>query len=155
CRSSVSAVATRRRATSTMARITVLATGGTIASTRSSSPGATATESIDDLLQSIDSGSHEVVGIDVLTTGSYLLNHQDLRVIAEAVAEAVRDDAADAVVVTRATDAEEDTAHLLDLGHASEQPVIVTGAQRTPDSVGQDGALNLQDAIAIAGSTES
>ena len=138
-----------------MARITVLATGGTIASTRSSSPGATATESIDDLLQSIDSGSHEVVGKDVLTTGSYLLNHQDLRVIAEAVAEAVRDDSTDGVVLTHGTDTLEETAYLLDLVHASKKPVIVTGAQRTPDSVGQDGALNLQDAIAIAGSTES
>ena len=138
-----------------MARITVLATGGTIASTRSSSPGATATESIDDLLQSIDSGSHEVVGKDVLTTGSYLLNHQDLRVIAEAVAEAVRDDSTDGVVLTHGTDTLEETAYLLDLVHASMKPVIVTGAQRTPDSVGQDGALNLQDAIAIAGSTES
>ena len=138
-----------------MARIIVLATGGTIASTRSSSPGATATESIEALLRTVDSGDHEVVGKDVLTTGSYLLNHQDLRVIAESVAAALADDSVDGVVLTHGTDTLEETAYLLNLVHDSEKPVVVTGAQRTPDSVGHDGELNLQDAIAVAGSPEA
>lgn len=138
-----------------MARIIVLATGGTIASTRISSPGATATESIEALLRTVDSGGHEVTGKDVLTTGSYLLNHQDLRVIATSVAEALEDDAFDGVVLTHGTDTLEETAYLLDLVHTSQKPVVVTGAQRTPDSVGHDGELNLQDAIAVAGSPES
>ncbi|MGO2896165.1 asparaginase [Corynebacterium casei] len=138
-----------------MARVIVLATGGTIASTRSSSPGATATESIEALLQSVDSGEHEVVGKDILTTGSYLLNHRDLRIIAHTVAEALEDASCDGVVLTHGTDTLEETAYLLDLVHSSSKPVVVTGAQRTPDSVGHDGELNLQDAIAVAGSPES
>lgn len=138
-----------------MARITVLATGGTIASTRSSTPGATATESIEALLQSVDTGTHEVTGKDILTTGSYLLNHKDLRIIAESVADVLKDDNCDGVVLTHGTDTLEETAYLLDLVHSSSKPVVVTGAQRTPDSIGHDGELNLQDAIAVAGSSKS
>ena len=138
-----------------MARITVLATGGTIASTRSSTPGATATESIEALLQSVDTGAHEVTGKDILTTGSYLLNHKDLRIIAESVADVLNDDDCDGVVLTHGTDTLEETAYLLDLVHSSSKPVVVTGAQRTPDSIGHDGELNLQDAIAVAGSLKS
>ena len=138
-----------------MARILVLATGGTIASTRSSSPGATATESIEALLQTIESKNHLVSGRDVLTTGSYLLTHHHLRIIAETVAQALDDDSVDGVVLTHGTDTLEETAYLLDLVHSSQKPVVLTGAQRTPDSIGHDGQLNLLDAIDVAGSLDS
>ena len=96
-----------------MANIVVLATGGTIASTRASSPGATATESIDALLGGVHIGNNSVTGRDVMTTGSYLLTHRDLRLIAEAVNETLQDDQVDGVVLTHGTDTIEETAYLL------------------------------------------
>lgn len=138
-----------------MANIVVLATGGTIASTRASSPGATATESIDALLGGVHIGNNSVTGRDVMTTGSYLLTHRDLRLIAEAVNETLQDDQVDGVVLTHGTDTIEETAYLLQLVHDSEKPVVITGAQRTPDSTGQDGEINLTDAITVAASRDS
>lgn len=135
-----------------MAKIVVLATGGTIASTREASPGATATEGVTTLLGGVDGGRHEVTGRDVMTRGSYLLNHRDLRTIAETVAATLREDDVDAVVLTHGTDTMEETAYLLDLVHDSDKPVVLTGAQRTFDDLGYDGEINLDEAIAVAGS---
>lgn len=138
-----------------MANIVVLATGGTIASTRDSSPGATATENIDSLLKGVDTGGHSVTSQDVLTTGSYLLTHHHLRNIAEAVRSTLQRDDVDGVVLTHGTDTMEETAYLLHLVHDSSKPVVITGAQRTPDSIGADGEFNLRDAILVAGSPQA
>lgn len=138
-----------------MAHIVVLATGGTIASTRDSSPGATATEAIDSLLKEVDTGGHTVTTQDVLTTGSYLLTHHHLRIIAEAVRATLQRRDVDGVVLTHGTDTMEETAYLLHLVHDSLKPVVITGAQRTPDSLGADGEFNLRNAIQVAGSRES
>lgn len=135
-----------------MAHIVVLATGGTIASTRGSSPGATATEGIASLLQEVDPAGHTVTGRDILTTGSYLLTHRDLRLIAESVTATLQEADVDGVVLTHGTDTLEETAYLLDLIHDSDKPVVLTGAQRTPDSIGYDGTVNLLDAITVAAS---
>lgn len=138
-----------------MASIVVLATGGTIASTKESSPGATATESIATLLSGVDPVEHTVAGRDVMTLGSYLLSHRDLRLIVSTVAAVLQEDDVDGVVITHGTDTMEETAYLLNLVHDSEKPVVVTGAQRTLDGIGYDGEVNLADAIAVAGSKEA
>lgn len=142
-----------------MTHVLVLATGGTIASTTASttqsSSGAAATEGIDALLSKVEAGATTVSGRNILTTNSFLLAHRDLRLIAEAVTNAVREEGVDGVVLTHGTDTMEETAYLLDLIHDTDKPVVLTGSQRANDGIGYDGDINLVDAIAVAGSQEA
>jgi L-asparaginase len=138
-----------------MAHVVVLATGGTIASASNSSGAAVARRSVGEILGGDGYGSVEVAGRDLFTIGSYLLGHQELRVIAEAVAEELSRPHVTGVVVTHGTDTLEETAFLLDLVHDSDKPVVLTGAQRAADRPDTDGPQNLREAIAVAASQEA
>jgi L-asparaginase len=59
--------------------------------------------------------------------------------------------AGDGVVITTGTDTLEEVAVLCALMHASDAPIVVTGANRPASGPGADGAANLIDAIAVAG----
>lgn len=57
---------------------------------------------------------------------------------------------AEAVVVTMGTDVLEEAAFALDLLWPHPQPLIVTGAMRSPGAAGSDGAANLRAALLVA-----
>ncbi|WP_182358143.1 asparaginase [Tomitella gaofuii] len=135
-----------------MARIVVLATGGTIASAYVPGGGSAAQRGVADLLAGAPGGPAIVEGKDVMNLGSYLLTHRDLRRIAEAAAAELARDDVDGVVITHGTDTMEETAYLLDLVHSADKPVVFTGAQRAADEPDTDGPRNLRDAIAVAAS---
>lgn len=86
----------------------------------------------------------------MLTSGSYLLTHKDLRPGAGPAAATAQEEVVDGVVLTHGTDTTEETAYLVDLTHTSDKPVAVTGAQRTPDSAGHGGEAHLRDATTVA-----
>ncbi|WP_312182222.1 asparaginase [Arthrobacter sp.] len=134
-----------------MAHIRIMATGGTIAS-RSGKDGATSAERAEELAAGL-SGRHGYSVQDLTNVNSFLLRLTDVRLIAEAVRDAVADEGVDGVVITHGTDTMEETAFLLDLVHESPKPVVLTGAQRTADSPMADGPVNLEEAVAAAASS--
>lgn len=137
-------------------RITLVATGGTIAS-RSTHAGVAANVTGRQLLDTLDAGrlppGADITVVDVGTRGSYALTLDDMHTIARAALAACAD-GADGVVLTHGTDSLEETAYLTDLLHEGNAPIVVTGAQRPFDDPAGDGKDNLEFALACAASAQ-
>ena len=145
------------------ARVMVLTLGGTIASLPSTSGaggGAIPTLTGDDLL-AMAPGLDQVADVTartIMQVPSCDIRPQDVRAVAETIAVATAAPArdgteeapVDGVVVVQGTDTLEETAYLLDLLLDIEQPVVVTGAMRTPSTPGADGPANLIAAVQVA-----
>jgi L-asparaginase len=130
--------------------VTVLATGGTIAS-RAGAGGATAQDGGDDLVARLDLPPGLDVRVrDVVRVGGFRMTLDRVHEVARAVAAELRDEAAAGVVITHGTDTIEETAFFLDVFHDDPRPVVVTGAQRAADAPDTDGPRNLSDAVVAA-----
>lgn len=136
-----------------MTHVTLIATGGTIASRRGA--GQTA------VTASLDGGSllatlHDPLeGFDVKVeefraVGSYALDLPTVHSLTGRIRDALADDACAGVVVTHGTDTMEETAYLADLLVGGDKPVVFTGAQRHAGSPDTDGPRNIADAIRVA-----
>ena len=130
--------------------VSVLTTGGTIASTAGEG-GAVPSKRGSELIGAVpEIESYADVEIrDVLRTPSFDLSLDEVATVAEAAREAVAD-GADGVVVTHGTDTMEETAYYLDLVLSLDAPVVLTGAQRRPDERSADGPANLLTAVRTA-----
>lgn len=138
-----------------MARIVVLATGGTIASITNAEGAAVASRDAHDLVKSISDSRIEITSRDILRLGSFQIGHRELRTICEEVNRELSRPEVDGIVITHGTDTMEETAYLLDLVHASPKPVVLTGAQRAADAPDTDGPANVREAVAVAAAPES
>ena len=134
-----------------MPLVTVLATGGTIASRSGGGGAATAQDAGAALVGRLDLPAGVEVRVeDVFTVSGFRMTLGRVHTLAQAVAAQLRDPDVAGVVVTHGTDTTEETAYFLDLFHDDDRPVVLTGAQRAADAPDSDGPRNLGDAIAIA-----
>src|SRR6476659_8105661 len=113
--------------------ITLITTGGTIASRHGSDGGSGLVLSNAHLLD-----GHEGVPPGIAITVHELMNNDsagltqaDMEDIRTAVTSALRSPDIDAVVVLHGTDTMDETAFLVDLNHDDDRPVIFTGAHPT------------------------
>lgn len=135
--------------------VRVLTTGGTIAQLLGE-PGARHLSGPDlmaALADSADPGAArpaEVQAEDLFDLPSTYLGPEEMLVIAERVAQAAADPATVGVVVTHGTATLEETIYFVDIVSGAAKPVVFTGAQRFPQSLGYDGYRNLEHAITVA-----
>jgi L-asparaginase len=138
-----------------MARVHILATGGTIAgrgATDTSSayrPGSVMIEQLIDSVPGLGALA-EVTGEQFAQISSQDMNELLWRGLANRINELFEGDAADGVVVTHGTDTAEETGYFLHLTVTSERPVVLTGSMRPATSLSADGPLNLYNAVSVA-----
>ncbi|MFC4360481.1 asparaginase [Halobium salinum] len=131
-------------------QVTVLSTGGTIASTESEA-GATPKMGGEELVAAVPE-IEEYASLTVEQVAqrpSFDMDFETLGTLHDAALDAA-DAGADGVVVTHGTDTMEESAYALDLLLDLPVPVVFTGAQRRPDQVSPDGPANLLAAVRAA-----
>jgi L-asparaginase len=134
-----------------MSSVTLLATGGTIASRTDAEGHSVAADTGDALVARTPlRAGLEVQVDDVFTIGGYLMTFPRMHELAGHALRHLQDPTVDGLVVTHGTDTMEETALFLDLVVDDERPVVVTGAQRAADAPDSDGPRNLADAFTVA-----
>ncbi len=132
--------------------VTLIATGGTIASTRGADGTVTATLDAADLLALAGGPDLDVELVDLPVPGSWNLSAELVAAVA-AEARAALGRGTRGVVVTHGTDVLEETAWACELllGDAADLgAVVLTCAMRHASEFGGDGPRNLADALAVA-----
>ncbi len=89
---------------------------------------------------------------DLFDLPSTYIGAAEMLVIAQRVAAAAAEPDVQGVVVTHGTATMEETVYFVEIVAAPAKPVVFTGAQRFPQSLGYDGYRNLAHAIAAAAS---
>lgn len=133
-------------------RVSVRSLGGTVAMTTSEpGRGAAPTVTAASLVESIPAlqGIARIDAVSIAAEPSASLQFGHLLELAGELKSACSAGAQGAVV-TQGTDSMEETAFLLDLLWDRPEPLVVTGAMRTADSVGADGPANLLAAVTTA-----
>ena len=132
-------------------QVTVLSTGGTIAST-GGAEGATPTREGEELIAAVPEleDTADIATEQVTQIPSFEMDAETLETIGRRVRDLDESSSVDGVVLTHGTDTMEETAYYLDVALHPETPVFVTGAQRRPDEYSSDGPSNLRTAFRAA-----
>ncbi len=137
-----------------MKRVTVISTGGTIASKPGDDgrniAGALSGQELLSQVPGINDIDVRVISLFQKDSNSLTLaDLQQLRSLCQSIIDAR---SADGIVITHGTDTLEDTAYFLDTTLQNLQAIalVITGAQRVPHAPGTDTYTNIRDAISAA-----
>lgn len=138
--------------------VVILATGGTIAgagaSAVNSATYAAAKVGVEKLIAGLPELSKvaNVRGEQVFQVASESLTNDNLMTLAKRVSALSKQSDVDGIVITHGTDTLEETAYFLTLTVHTNKPIVVVGSMRPGTALSADGALNLYDAVNVAGS---
>lgn len=127
--------------------VTVIATGGTIASTTDEHGARVPTLSGAELVRRCGADARAV---DAASLDSSSITLAQVDALAALVERLLTDVSTTGLVLTHGTDSLAETAMALDLVHADPRPLVLTGAQLPADHPGADGPGNLKGAIEAA-----
>jgi L-asparaginase len=147
-------VASTAEAQGTM-KVTVLATGGTIAGAQAAdgSHGYKAGSfDIKDLISAVPNIEKlaSITGEQVVNIGSQDMNEQVWMTLARRLNQAVQSPGTDAVIITHGTDTMEETGDFLDLVVKTEKSIAMVGSMRPATAISADGPSNLYNGVAVA-----
>jgi L-asparaginase len=140
----------------TLPTVAIGALGGTIASTSKDGTEVVPTLSAAALAAAVP-GLEDTATVRAETLASLPSPSLDEPTIVRTLAwaQAAVDAGAQGVVVTQGTDTLEESAYLLDLFWDRPEPLVVTGAMRSPQAAGADGPANLLTAVRCALASDS
>ncbi|MDO8373950.1 MAG: asparaginase [Polaromonas sp.] len=148
-------------AAQTKPNVVILATGGTIAgagaSALNSATYAAAKVPVDKLLAGLPELANvaNVRGEQVAQMASESFDNETLMKLGKRVSALVKQADVDGIVVTHGTDTLEETAYFLSLVIRTSKPIVVVGSMRPGTALSADGALNLFNAVSVAGSKDA
>jgi L-asparaginase len=148
------------KAASGLPRITILATGGTIAgkANTNSAVGYTSGQvTAQDLIDAVP-GIEKLAKLtaeQISNIGSQDMNDEVWVKLAQRINALFGKGEADAVVITHGTDTMEETAFFLEQVVASDKPVVLVGSMRPSTAISADGPANLHGAVKVAASKEA
>ena len=141
--------------------VMILATGGTIAgagaSAINSATYAAAKVGVEKLIAGLPELANvaNVKGEQVFQVASESLVNDNLLTLARRVSALSKQSDVDGIVITHGTDTLEETAYFLTLTVQTNKPIVVVGSMRPGTALSADGALNLFDAVSVAGSKDA
>ena len=157
----LAAMASLAMAQAAKPNVVILATGGTIAgagaSALNSATYAAAKVGVDKLIAGLPELATvaNVRGEQVFHVASESLTNDNLLTLAKRVSALAKQDDVDGIVITHGTDTVEETAYFLTLVERTSKPIVMVASMRPGTALSADGALNLFDAVAVAGSKDA
>jgi len=136
-------------------RVTVLATGGTIAGAQAPGGGygyKSGSFDIKDLISAVPNLDQLAVisGEQVVNIGSQDMDDATWLTLAKRLGEVVKSPTTDAVLITHGTDTLEETSYFLNLVTKTSKPVVMVGSMRPATAISADGSGNLYNGLATA-----
>ena len=157
----LAAMASLAMAQAAKPNVVILATGGTIAgagaSALNSATYAAAKVGVDKLIAGLPELATvaNVRGEQVFQVASESLTNDNLLTLAKRVSALAKQADVDGIVITHGTDTVEETAYFLTLVERTSKPIVMVASMRPGTALSADGALNLLDAVAVAGSQDA
>ena len=135
--------------------IHILATGGTIAGTGTSTTGSSyraGQVAINELISAVPELKEiaNITGEQIVKIGSQDMSDEVWLKLAHYLNELLQRKEVDGVVITHGTDTMEETAFFLNLTVKSNKPVVFTAAMRPATAISADGPMNLLEAVTVA-----